>query len=172
MPRYLYLVLAYFLHFDYKNVIKIIQQYYPFFAFLSKLFFPGQTPVPPRSGTWILDLAHDPIWAIWLAEVSKFQQRYDRIVLQHFLQIFYCPSPPGNSGGSLIVCKTLRFLQNVYVLMILKLHTLFPKIDAKSSVFWRTLGVNWFRRGLLYPLHSPSDIASVVHRPLVIRNTF
>ena len=50
-----------------------------FLHFLWKLFFPGQTPVPPRSGTWILDLSHDPIWAIWLAEVNKFHQHHDRI---------------------------------------------------------------------------------------------
>ena len=31
------------------------------------------------SGTWILDLSHDPIWAIWLAELSKFHQHHDRI---------------------------------------------------------------------------------------------
>ena len=34
----------------------------------------GQTPVPPRSRTWILELSHDPIWAIWLAVVSKLHQ--------------------------------------------------------------------------------------------------
>ena len=57
-----------------------IQQYYPsFYTFYESHFFAGQTPVPPRSGTWILDLSHDPIWAIWLAEVRKFHQHHDRI---------------------------------------------------------------------------------------------
>ena len=46
---------------------------------MKAIFFPGQTPVPPRSGTWILDLSHDPIWAIWSAEVRKFHQHHDRI---------------------------------------------------------------------------------------------
>ena len=46
------------------------------------------TPVPPRSGTWILDLSHDPIWAIWLAEVRKFHQHHDRIkVSSHESQV-------------------------------------------------------------------------------------
>ena len=62
------------------NVQSNIQQYYPsFYTFYESHFFPGQTPVPPRSGTCILDLSHDPIWAIWLAEVTKFHQHHDRI---------------------------------------------------------------------------------------------
>ena len=57
-----------------------IQQYYPsFYTFYESHFFPGQTPVPPRSGTCIPDLSHDPIWAIWLAEVRKFHQHHDRM---------------------------------------------------------------------------------------------
>ena len=57
-----------------------IQLCYPsFYTFYESQFFPGQTPVPPRSGTWILDLSHDPNWAIWLAEVRKFHQHHDRI---------------------------------------------------------------------------------------------
>ena len=52
---------------------------YSFYTFFENHFFPGQTPVPPRSGTWILDLSCDPIWAIWLAEVRKFHQHHDRI---------------------------------------------------------------------------------------------
>ena len=57
-----------------------IQQYYPRFdTFYESHFSPGQTPVPPRSGTCIPDLSHDPIWAIWLAEVRKFHQHHDRI---------------------------------------------------------------------------------------------
>ena len=57
-----------------------IQQCYPsFYTFYESHFFPGQTPVPPRSGTCIPDLSHDPIWAIWLAEVRKFHQHHDRI---------------------------------------------------------------------------------------------
>ena len=36
-----------------------------FYTFYESYFFPGQTPVPPRSWLWILDLSHDPFWAIW-----------------------------------------------------------------------------------------------------------
>ena len=51
-----------------------------FCTLFMKPIFPGrQTPVPPRSGTWIVDLSHDPIWAIWLAEASKFHQHHDRM---------------------------------------------------------------------------------------------
>ena len=46
-----------------------------------KAIFPGQTPVPRRSETWILDLSHDQIWAIWLAGVRKFDQHHDRIYI-------------------------------------------------------------------------------------------
>ena len=46
---------------------------------MKAIFFAGQTPVPPRSGTWILDLSHEPIWTIWLAEVRKFHQHHDRM---------------------------------------------------------------------------------------------
>ena len=34
--------------------------------------------VGPRLETWILDLPHDPIWAIWLAVFSKFHQHNDK----------------------------------------------------------------------------------------------
>ena len=54
-----------------------IHQYYPSFYTFIKAIFPGQAPVPPRSGTWILDLSHHPIWAIWLAEVSRFHRHHD-----------------------------------------------------------------------------------------------
>ena len=50
-----------------------------FYTFYESYFFPGQTPVPPRSWLWILDLSHDPFWAIWLAEVTKSHQHHDRI---------------------------------------------------------------------------------------------
>ena len=49
------------------------------YTFHESYFFPGQTPVPPRSWLWILDLSHDPFWAIWLAEVTKSHQHHDRI---------------------------------------------------------------------------------------------
>ena len=49
-----------------------IQQYYPsFYTFYESHFFPGQTP----------DLSHDPNWAIWLAEVRKFHQHHDRMII-------------------------------------------------------------------------------------------
>ena len=51
-----------------------------------KAIYPGQTPIPLRSGTWILDLSHDPIWAIWLAEVRKFDQHHDRM----FCYTWFC----------------------------------------------------------------------------------
>ena len=61
-----------------------IQQYYPnFYTFYESHFFPGQTPVPPRSGTCIPDLSHDPIRAIWLAEVRKFHQHHYRMYCLH-----------------------------------------------------------------------------------------
>ena len=44
-----------------------------------KAIFPGSDTRPTRSGTWILDLSHHQIWAIWLAEVRKFHQHPDRI---------------------------------------------------------------------------------------------
>ena len=76
-----------------------IQQCYPsLYTFYESHFFPGQTPVPPRSGTCIPDLSHDPIWAIWLAEVRKFHQHHDRIsipqcaifVIEICTQIYHC----------------------------------------------------------------------------------
>ena len=53
-----------------------------FYTFYESYFFPGQTPVPPRSWLWILDLSHDPFWAIWLAEVTKSHQHHDRMETQ------------------------------------------------------------------------------------------
>ena len=67
-------------HFNFKDAIKYTAILSKFLYFLWKPFFPGQTPVPPRSGTWILDLSHDPILAIWLAEIRKFHQNHERIV--------------------------------------------------------------------------------------------
>ena len=88
-----------FFHFDFKDVIKYTATLSKFLHFLWKLFFPGQTPVPSRSGTWILDLSHDLIWAIWLAEVWKFHQHHDRIVTtSRFVFLFTHPSPNFNSS--------------------------------------------------------------------------
>ena len=50
-----------------------------FFPHFMKVIFPGSDTRPIQVGTWILDLSHDPIWAIWLAEVNKFHQLCDRI---------------------------------------------------------------------------------------------
>ena len=47
------------------------------------------TVMSPRSGTRILDQSHDPIWAIWLAEVSKFHQYHDRISFQAHVPRIY-----------------------------------------------------------------------------------
>ena len=63
MSRYSYFTRLFF-HFDLKNVIKYIAIYKKFYIFMEAIFA-GQTPVPPRSGTWILDLSYDPILAIW-----------------------------------------------------------------------------------------------------------
>ena len=50
-----------------------------FFPHFMKVIFRGSDTRPIQVGTWILDLSHDPIWAIWLAEVNKFHQLCDRI---------------------------------------------------------------------------------------------
>ena len=42
-----------------------------------KAIFPGSDTRPTQVGD--LDLSHDPIWVIWLAEVRKFHQHHDRI---------------------------------------------------------------------------------------------
>ena len=76
ISSYSYFLFVYFFHFDFKGAVKYTAILSKFLHFLWKPFFPGQTPFPPRSGTWILDLSHDPIWAIWLAEVRKFHQHH------------------------------------------------------------------------------------------------
>ena len=63
-----------YLSFVYFFTLKCNKQYsniIQFFTLFTKSIFPGQTPVPPRPGIWILDLSHDSIGAIWLAEVSN-----------------------------------------------------------------------------------------------------
>ena len=77
-----------FFHFDFKSAVKYTAIFSMFLHFLWKPFLPGHTPVPPRSGTWILDLSHDPIWAIWLAEVRKFHQHHDRLPTNLYLFYF------------------------------------------------------------------------------------
>ena len=51
-----------------------------------KIIFPRSDTCPIQAGTWILDLSHDPIWAIWLVEVSKFHQHHDRIVHYRYIR--------------------------------------------------------------------------------------
>ena len=75
----IHILFVIFCHFDFKDVIQYTAILSNFLHFLWKLLFPGKTPVPPRSGTWILDLSHYIIWAIWLAEVRKCHQHYERI---------------------------------------------------------------------------------------------
>ena len=70
----------------YNNIIQL-------FHILWKLLFPGQTPVPTRSGTWILDLSHDPIWTIWSVQVRKFDQHHDRIAI-HAKTVLYFDEHP------------------------------------------------------------------------------
>ena len=48
-----------------------------------KAFFPGSDNRPTQVGDIDLDLSHDPIWAIWLAEVKKFHEHHDRISYYH-----------------------------------------------------------------------------------------
>ena len=72
----------YFFHFDFKGAIKYTAISSKYLYFLWKPFFPGSDIRPTQVGTWILYLSHDPIWAIWLAEVRKFNQHYDWIGTQ------------------------------------------------------------------------------------------
>ena len=51
-----------------------------FYTFYESHFFPGKTPVPPRSRTGILNFSHEPMWVTCLTGVSKFNHR-DRIVV-------------------------------------------------------------------------------------------
>ena len=76
----IYIFICLFFHFDLKKLIKYTAILPKFFTLFMKAIFPVLTLVLLRSGTWTLDLSHDPIWAIWLAEIGKFHQHHDRIL--------------------------------------------------------------------------------------------
>ena len=86
IPSYAYFSFVYFLTLILKMQSNL-QQYYPSFYTFMKAIFPGSDTVPPKSGTWILDLSHDPIWAIWFAVVRQFHQHHDRIALHTYWSV-------------------------------------------------------------------------------------
>ena len=149
VSSYSYFLFVYFLHFDFKDSIKYTAIYlFKFLHFLWKTFFPGQTPVPPRSVTWILDLSHDPIWAIWLAEVRKFHQHHDRILdYVCFMMTFlwHIRQPVANYPDELwsifnlypylIPCLSLTETDNP-LLWRTNLHTLGDNLLLTTSVSW------------------------------------
>ena len=69
------LFICLFFYFDLKNVVKHTAILSILYIFM-KAIFPGPDTVPPNGD---VDLSYDPIWEIWLAEVNKFYQHYDRI---------------------------------------------------------------------------------------------
>ena len=86
-----------------------------FLQFLWKLFFPGQTPVPPRSGTWILDLSHDQIWAIWLAEVRRFHHHHDR------LECTWLPDQKSGNGRRIHISVSINSMQISWCVCVLNI---------------------------------------------------
>ena len=67
-----------------------IRHNYQIFTLFMIAIFPGLTPAPPQSWTEILELSHDPIRTIWLSEVSKLHQHYERMTF--FSHSFKCES--------------------------------------------------------------------------------
>ena len=81
---------------------------------MKAFFYPGQTPVPAGSGTWIIDLSHDPIWAIWLAEVRKFHQHHDRMsncVLYKIIDVITYPCQDFSSSVFVQGIPACRFTE-------------------------------------------------------------
>ena len=84
-------IFLFFFHFEFKDAIKYTAMLSKFLHFLWKPFFPGQTSVPPRSRTWILDLSHDPILSEALvmqvlnSVMSRFRHWNPEVVLMPVL---------------------------------------------------------------------------------------
>ena len=132
---------SYFL-FVYSFTMNLKMQSKSFLHFLWKPFFPGQTPVPSRSGTWILDLSHDPIWAIWLAEVRKFHQHHDGIFHISFLN--GCLGESLGKYWQALICSYLRIYHT---------HILLPsEISGITQMIKRLINHNlaWY---VHYSLH-------------------
>ena len=88
-----------------------------------KAIFPGSDTRPTQVGD-ILDLSHDPIWAIWLAEVRKFHQHHDRIVYWR-------------------ISASLGFNELCEPYGLIETELLEQNVVSFDSIFWKCPLQNW-----------------------------